>query len=650
VARAADALARWVPADVGLYAEIREAGDLLSALTDPQIWSTLAELVGQPAQPDEVARWRERIRQTVRMEPEEAIRVLFAGGVAFVGEGLGLAHDATVLCRPAAGVSPQALLEKWEARRVLPPERPQTYRLLGSIDVAEFDGLLCFGDPFPPNGFFRQMQQFAADPQARSLADDPVYRQLLARVGDEPTGVLFLRLARAAPLPVPSIPPGSQPGSQPASAPVLPNLGGPLRGAQNVLFALHRQGPLLRFTVVSDGKPEAIAAAPLKLAERLPRQTLLAWEGLVDYVGLGEKFKELPQGNFLRGVFELPQQVDALERFIRSLGADTCLAVGPVLPQGRAPGAPPVPALAILLETRDPAQAAEGVLQVVRAGMAAYLVFAFQRGLPLLEPIRQERLGENPVSVLELSPLLKAAARSAVGEVHCCWTIHDGTLIVASHRDWLREIIAARSGQVGTLGRGPEPMSSQPAGRETIIIALESGPLADIGARWLDYLRSTRPEVFDERWWRERQPGGGEVRLGINVTPEPEHKRLRVNEVLPNGPAKGWLQPGDFIVGYENRRFATDDIVAETRTALSQRPHARWVELLIERGGQVLRKRVPLPFINPLEALQRAVAIARIAERVTYRDDYSDVAGPRGYLTVELRTGAAPPRPQPPGP
>ena len=74
-ARAEESLARHVPAEVGLFVEARGAGDLLTRFTDPQVWSTLAELAGQPARPEEVAEWRRRIRQTVKMEPEEAIRV-----------------------------------------------------------------------------------------------------------------------------------------------------------------------------------------------------------------------------------------------------------------------------------------------------------------------------------------------------------------------------------------------------------------------------------------------------------------------------------------------------------------------------------------------------------------------------------------------
>ena len=86
-ARGDDSLAKYVPAQTGLFVEARDVEDLLTSLTEPQVWLTLAEMAGQPANEKEAQQWRERVRQTVKMEPDQAIRVLFARGVAFYGEG-----------------------------------------------------------------------------------------------------------------------------------------------------------------------------------------------------------------------------------------------------------------------------------------------------------------------------------------------------------------------------------------------------------------------------------------------------------------------------------------------------------------------------------------------------------------------------------
>lgn len=644
-AGADDSLARSVPADVGLFVEVRGVGDLLTALTEPQVWATLAELAGQPARPQDVAGWRLRIRQTVKMDPDEAIRVLFARGVAFVGEGLGLAQDAVVLCRPAQEVSTAQLLRRWNARRLRQPPRPPTYRLYSNIGVTEHRGLLFFGDLLPPEGLFARMQRFAAGARPKSLADDPVYKKLLARVPPKPDGVLFARLEQAAPILVPPVAAGSQPSTQPAVSPALSDLPAPFRNAENVMLALHRDGPRLHFTAVGDanGNTARHPTGPLQLLEKLPERTLLAWEGRVDFSRLAGMLKQLPEHNPVRGVFALPEHVESLDRFAGALGTDACVAVGPVSLEHRRSGAPPLPAVALLLGTRDPRVAAHEVRNVVNVGMAGYLVFfALPRGLPLLEPIREVRLGATSAFVLELSPLLKPTARAGIGELHLCWSMHGNVLILASHLDWLRQIVAAREGQVASLSKAMQisPVKPTPSSANTIVV--QSGSIADLGTLWLKYLERSKPEVFDEEWWRSRQPGGGDVRLGINVIPDVPNRRLRIERVYENQPADGHLEPGDFIVGYENRRFATNDPMSEIRTAIQDRPHARWMELLVERKGPPQRMRLPLPFIDPIQALQRVVAIGKIAQRAVYHDDHSDPAGPRGFLTIELRSSEKP--------
>jgi hypothetical protein len=171
---------------------------------------------------------------------------------------------------------------------------------------------------------------------------------------------------------------------------------------------------------------------------------------------------------------------------------------------------------------------------------------------------------------------------------------------------------------------------------------IQSGPISDIASGWLDYLKQNKPEVFREEWWRDRQPGGGEVRLGIDVDTVAGSRRLRVTKVLDNLPAHGRLEVGDFIVGYNNVRFRTDDLIGEITRAIQERPHARRIDLLIVHDGVTLQQRLPLPFIDPMQALQRMVAIGKIAQRAVYRDDRSDAVGPRGFLTIELRTSEKP--------
>jgi len=644
-----ETLARAAPADIGLFVEIHGADDLLIRLTEPQIWSTLAELAGQPAQPADVADWRMRIRQTIKMAPEEAIRQLFAGGVAFLGEGLGLSQDAIVLCRPSDKTSAAELFKRWEAKPLAASDGPATYQLYSNIGVSRHDGLLFFGDLAPPDGLFRRMQRFSAGGRSGCLADDPVYRKLLSRAPKAPDGVFFVRMNRAAAMPIPAVGPASQPTSRAAALDAFSGLPAPWRNAQNVLLALHRTGETLRITAAADTAGQSTRARrPVDLIDKMPRDTLLAWQGRIDFDAAAASFLSALEQNPIQGVFQLREQVDAFTQFVDALDTDVCFAIGAVRPEQRPAGMPPFPALAALIGMERPGVVLSEIREVVDAGIAGYSLYAYTRGMPLLQPIRPERVGSADAFVLDLSPLLKPDARAAIGEVHLCWTLHDGDLIVTSHFNWLKRIVAAREGRSATAVELMRLSDARESSRSVNAFLVQSGPIAEIAEDWLVYLRTHKPEVFDEDWWRERQPGGDNVRLGVDVTADGGKRRLEVIEVYPKLPATGRLKKGDYIVGYgdrySDRRFQTDNPIEEISTAVQKRPHARWQVLLIERGGVTLRVRLPIPFIAPIQALNRMVAIGRLAERAVYRDDAAEAEGPRGYLAIELRAVSRPVR------
>jgi hypothetical protein len=82
--------------------------------------------------------------------------------------------------------------------------------------------------------------------------------------------------------------------------------------------------------------------------------------------------------------------------------------------------------------------------------------------------------------------------------------------------------------------------------------------------------------------------------------------------------------------------------VEEIQRGIDTRPNARWIDLLVERDRNVRVKRIALPFVDPIQILQRVTAVGRLVQRLVYLDDAPDAAGTRGYLTLELRTDQRP--------
>lgn len=657
-AAADDSLARYVPADVGLFVELRDGADLLRELLAPEVWITLAEAVGQPSRAEDVELWRAQIEQTLKMKPDQAIGVLLRGRAAFVGEGLGRTQDGVVLCRLVEKINVPDLLRIWNAVTREQAGETTIYDLAGNVGLAVHKQVLLFGDRSQRGGMFSRLARFR---EGAALNDDPLYAGLLARVPPDPQGLLFARLDSIAPAPTtgPATSISSSTASQPAAgegaaapAPASrpgrertrearANLPGPLRDAHNVLFAMHRQSSLLHFTAVSDSAAPARpprARAPL-LTPRLPERSLAAMETTLDYPALLETLRGLPERNALRVAVELSGS-GVLNDLAGALHGRTCIAVGWSAAERNPRNVPPMPAVALLLATSDAATAERQIGLMVNAAAVIYNAGAAQVGQPLLPPAALVELGGVEAHLLDLSEVVGPRSGEFFPEVHFCWALDGEVLILASHIDWLRQLVAARQARGPTLERVLRlPQKSVTDRAETLLVA-QTTLISDLSALWLGYLERNEPRVLQEEYWRGRQPGP--IRFGIDGSEDRDESKLRVRRVRPGSPCDGLVQPGDVILGVGGTRFSSDRPSRELREMIDRRPQARWVELMIERDGARLTRRIAVPFFYPIQPLRQLVGIGRVAARGIYFDEPPDRTAAVGYLTIELRDAKSP--------
>lgn len=644
-----DSLAHLTPSDVGLFVEVRGMEDLLESLTEPSLWLTLAELAGQPARPDEVTQWRRTIETGIDMQPGEAIRRLFARGAAFVGEGVGGRRDGALLCRPRESESIRQLLTQWEARRLPLTHKHSVYELKNGVSMAVLDDVLLFGDSGPGAVVLPRVLALVENGEAHTLAANPSYRELLSRVPDRPDAVLFARLAEKVLRPATSAPTTRPVGgvAAVASRGELPQI---LRGAAHVLMAVHREGARLHFTAVGDGsvaasQPDSPSPkAAILMLNDLPARTLLGWAGIVDYAGLLESGRGLPERSALRLGLGVLEKSEPLSHLLLSLRGETSIAVGLVDAPSRAVGAPAAPAAALLIRTEDAELARAAIDEVLRSAASVYNLFALRWGTRPLPPIEEAALEgvSEPVHLIDLRMLLEPWDDGVIRELELCWVIDRDVLIVATHRDWIRQILEARRGRGPTLRKVLEISNRSPSENSPFVVVLQLGPLADLGAAWLRWFDTYRPMVTRDDWWKHRQPGGASVRLGVNGTEDVERQRLLVASVDPNGPAAGQLRANDVIVGCGGRRFATSQPVREIQDCIANRADPRIVMLTVERDGKILPLTIRVPFVNPIDLLRRVVAIGRIAQYAVYHESNEGSKGAIGRLTVELRLSQTP--------
>lgn len=639
-----ESLAYQTPADVGLFVEVHGLEDLLESLTEPSIWLTLAELAGQPARPEEVTQWRRTIEAGIGMQPGEAIHRLFARGAAFVGEGLGGRRDAALLCRPKEGESIRELLTKWDAKRLPLTNKASVYALKNGVSLAVLNDVLLFGDSSSGAVILPRVLQLSEQNNPRTLADDPTYRKLLGRVPEKPDAVLFVRLAESIAKKPTTSAPSSRPTTEAAAAELRAELPQILHGASGVLMALHRDGPKLHFTAVGDGPPAEASAdrQAARIAAGLPARTLVAWTGHVDYPNLLTESQNLPERNMLRLALGVLERSEPLSHLLVSLDGDTCVAVGVVDIESRAVGAPAAPAAALLVRSADVELTAGAIDEFAKSAASVYNLFALRWGTRPLSPASEIQVAGAAAHSIDLSMLLDPWDEGAIRELELCWCIDADVLIVATHRDWLRQIIESRHSQGRTLRDVLEISQKRPADNAEFLLVLQPGPLGDLGAAWLRWFEARKPDMLRDDWWRGRQPGGSMVRLGVNGTEDSAARRLTVASVDQNGPSANLLRPDDAIIGCGGRKFATSQPVREIQECIASRPDPRAVMLTVERGGKVIPVTIHVPFVNPLDVLKRAIAIGRIAQRAVYHESAEGANGSVGHLTVELRTSQSP--------
>lgn len=639
--RAADeSLAALTPADTGLFVELRNSQDLLTPLLDPYLWTTLAELAGQPATPELTADWRKQVESAVKMTPEEAVRTLLSRQVAFAGLGPGRSQDGLLLCRPVVESTVDQLLARWNGRALNDGVQPVAQQLSGAIGVVAQDGAFLFGDLRPPRGMLKRARQRIAN-NGPSLATNPRYTRLLGRLTEKMDGVLFARLRAGATSKPASAPATSQTSSAPASRNAWRDWPGPLESADNVLVGMRRDGSRLHFTIVSDAPPEdtpRVERDGVRL-EQLPETTLFAWRGDVDFSALRSTIDNLPQRNAIRAALSLPDQLGALDRLSESLGRRTGFALG-FLPHSHDSELPPTPVAALLVTVKNAELATEEFANVARGWVALLDLLALARGGATSSQIEDIEVAPGITGQrVDLGRLAPPNVIEALGRLEFCWAIDGEALLIASHVEWLREIVAARhSDEKPFLTAANLDDRAIPTDAETVMV-LQSGGLGDLASAWLDYLKVKAPQILDEKWWRRMQPSG--ARLGVNVEQDVAEKRLKVTTVHAGSAAAGVLQVGDYVVGCEGKRFNTTEPIREINDAIQNRAHSGWVSLAIARNGTPRLITLPIAYFYPIETLHRVTAIGRLTETVLYHDDRRDSAGPRGTLTVEMSSAPA---------
>lgn len=385
----------------------------------------------------------------------------------------------------------------------------------------------------------------------------------------------------------------------------------------------------------------------------LPSSTLVAWTCPIRYSAEYRQLKAAYSRDLARFYIELIEWGMAggrLERdLLNHLVGDSVLIVGQttVSPKGRtaAEQCVQIPTFALAIETDNPASV-DGVMLQIASNLLRVVNLQLPSGAQA--KIEEDSLnGSEPTSTVAgngddlqtilpvvssvsvrsvpLATLLPAGAvRELLGSLELSWTVADGWLIVATHRNTVRQIMEARRGHSSLMPADPLQQAVgriQPPRRfpDTVLVA-QPGAVAGVIDSWLNYLGNHHPEMLQAQWWNRLRSQYVSSRIQLGVVPgKVTNGEVEVARTYPDWPAHGQLLVGDHIIAVDGQLLDPQKALQSLRDQLAKRSHEDRVTVTVLRAGQkvdvpisMLSSSSPAANVHPLSLLKQIARLSRI--------------------------------------
>lgn len=267
--------------------------------------------------------------------------------------------------------------------------------------------------------------------------------------------------------------------------------------------------------------------------------------------------------------------------------------------------------------------------------------------------VRSRHVGTNIFSV----PLATFAGKSqlpfmkVVADASPAWTMWNGWLILAAHREHIERILDAQYGLVPVLGsvKDVRELRLRESGRSAVSI-VQPDLATEVLEEWLASYDSGAPSLLDPVWW------GGQPRTGAGGSTSPirgvelmeETAVVVVKSVDKGSAAGGRLAPGDRILGIDGSLLTTDAPLADLAARWKKSRNRAGPTLRIQRGESLAdvtvpksqaTERVPRRRIDPAGAVREIAALGRALEFASYAVDVSHTAHYSARVSLRFRSG-----------
>lgn len=600
---------RFVPNDVGFYAELNDLEGIRQRFSKLGVWETVRELAeGGDASTPGVTR-SERL---LGMTPEAAIAEVLGRRAALIAPCSADWQRGVILAELPSAAEVRRLLRQWRAKRLAPEGDVRTYSLRDGLRLAVRDRLIVLGPAVDNEHLWQRTVLLLAGRGGRHLGAHSGFAGLRAMLGKSYDGLIY----------------SAWPENDPFA----------FAGCQRLLVGLSFSGREVRCELRGwrRGVEEHLVPWDVEVAAALPATTLASWSGSFRTdlfqnpppdTALGDK--ESLIGLFVGTLSGLNRQS---ERILEKLGPRVTVAVGP--DASAAAGDFHMPSAAVVCETQDAGAIVEH-LDLVIGFFAKLVTFMAKSGSekPRLSAILKRQIEGVDVRFVRLGDVLaRRLELPFLKKIEVCWASLDDRIVFATRTAYMEQIIRASRGKIERLDAGellpatsPERDSDAPLVEWSM---LRGEDLAAVLATWLDYLAGHHPESLrDEAWraWARARLADG-MRLGIGLASSADNAgRAVVREVASDSPASGILKVGDLIVAAAGEPLPERGSATEVARRYERRGQATVFSVRVLREGEPLELQIPvrpMPAIDltglaPVKAMRQVITLMSCAEVVT---------------------------------
>jgi hypothetical protein len=605
-ATADDSFARFVPADVRAFAEVRGLARLVERLGLNGGWTAWTQLAaGQTSRPAVTVEWGERVGRILGMTLTEAARDLFGTQVAVAAPSYdSLAEGVLLALAPDDNVI-GGLIAKNRAQSQPSIGAVPCYTLKEGLSLAVKDHIIVLGQRAGHAGLFERTVALLGGNSGQTLATSPAYVEQIKRLPQGSQGVLYLEL------PAPG---GTTTTRARLADPILTSE--PVWSSfRRLAVGLYDRGPGLDLHIrgLSDQPGAAAGVKDLSLdpVARLPRSTLLVWAQTLKPVELYRRIMadRSPDQAIFRGNLEVIQAVlrpaDLEKDLLAKLGPQVMVVWGHS-PGHRVEGAEPfdLPLLSLMIESQD-SVATAALLQRLGERFLGWMKVEFARAKQNLDlSVEQIVHGQTTIYRIPLGSLYKGNTRCPyLKTLEISWAAVPGWLILSTHPEHIRQMIDARQAPTAqTFADTVAFKSVQQRDGVSSFMLMQPAAAANLLQSWLDYSAKYAPQILEPLWWKRMivRRSGRRVEMGIIIKQGSEPGRVTVGSpVLPEMPAAGRLMPGDKISAVDGVTLSEDHPEEDLRDLVGLRRDAA-VVLRVERSGKLLDVRIPLGPPSPL--------------------------------------------------